>query len=75
MPKSLQEAVDEICTTLPDNYQINICLENGAGWVELLDTRIAKVDQQESLSGSTFVEELEAALDKAKEKKQSAGIA
>jgi hypothetical protein len=33
----LYEAVERACGELPDGWQISICMENGAGWVELYD--------------------------------------
>ena len=33
----LYEAAERACGELPDGWQISICMENGAGWVELYD--------------------------------------
>ena len=34
-PEPLMEAIRRAASILPEYYQINICVENGAAWVEM----------------------------------------
>jgi hypothetical protein len=32
----LEEMINKICGQLPEGWEINLCMENGAAWVELI---------------------------------------
>lgn len=36
-PVPLYEAVERACGELPEGWSIQLCMENGAGWIELYD--------------------------------------
>ena len=32
----VEEVINKICGQLPEGFMINLCMENGAAWVELI---------------------------------------
>lgn len=43
-PVPLYEAVERACGELPAGWSIQLCMENGAGWIELYDSEGNQVD-------------------------------
>ena len=37
---SLQDAANKICKHLPEGFEIRLCMENGAAWVEMRDDHV-----------------------------------
>jgi hypothetical protein len=40
----LYEAVERACDELPEGWAINVCMESGAGWIELYDDEGVQIE-------------------------------
>jgi len=56
----MEEIINKICGRLPDGFMINLHMENGAAWVELI-TPSGMIDDIDG-GGETLVEQLNEAL-------------
>lgn len=46
-----EAAMQSACAELPEGYELHVCLEEGAGWIDLYDPHGAKVDVTEDMDG------------------------
>lgn len=60
---TLKEIAEKICKEIPEGYEINLCMENGSGYVELWD--IDQLDLPDS-ADLTLEEQLLYALEASK---------
>lgn len=67
----LEKAIDKICKTLPEEFEISICMEQGSAWVEMVDERGKLYDIE--TTDRTLSEQLLEALKKAKEAHYGSG--
>ena len=54
------EVINKICGQLPDGFMINLCMENGAAWVELITP--SSITKDIDGGGQTIIEQLNDAL-------------
>lgn len=65
----LYEAVERACGNLPEGWTIHLCMENGAGWIELYDEEGNRVDDfptDNERIDYTLIDALEYAQEQAK---------
>jgi len=72
----LIQAIDNAARDLPDGYSINLGVENGAAWVELVRPESKESGLGEDIDGAdrTLVEQIKYAVDIAIEAAKKGGV-
>jgi len=64
-----EAAMQRACAELPFGYEMQVCLEEGAGWIDLHDPHGEKVDVTEDMDGGMtprIIDAIECAIEHAK---------
>lgn len=40
----LNEVANEVCGSIPEGFELRVCMERGAGWIELLDAAADRIE-------------------------------
>lgn len=57
----MQDIVNKICGSLPDGFEMTLCMENGAAWVVLLDPD-GEIVELPDAADTTIIKQLNEAL-------------
>ena len=74
--KDLLQAIDDAARDLPQGYAINLGMENGAAWVELIRPESREYGFGDDIDGAdrTLAEQIKCAVDIAIEEAKKGGV-
>lgn len=61
----MRDIINRICAELPEHYEISLCLENGAAYIEMTDRRSGYWVELQDSADKTIEEQLQEALETA----------